>query len=321
MLERQRQRESQAPGTQPTSAPSPDLHEAWGRLLAHRYYDAYPPFEQVLESNVNETIALEGRAICEYELNSLEAAQRDAQRLRVMTARMPSRARQVVVLSAVVAIARHQALDMLRPVREQMQSLETQGKLDEELQNILGKALWELPRDNRYRAYVQETGRYYLAYDQKLAEQKSGLRHRPADDRNYATFDPFAIPTAKRWGSTWLSPDVAEEKWKRYAGAVALIDTEVAVVTQADAQIVQAKQEYRDWEERHGGEVKVEVALKGKTDDWWPLELFKLKQNWKIALEHASHARSELANTIAREKSVETPPFPAKVEPVWYEPG
>ena len=174
LQERQRQRQAQAnptthpaaPATQPSSIALGKMsHQAWVHLTDHQYKSAIPIFDRLLKTDPKDANALEGRGICRYETEQYKQAASDLEQAVELSHKAAdgSPSRQRAVAASVVAIMVDNPMRAVKLMRGLMTPLEENDKLDEELQNILGTALWRTNSQTRKLTYYEESVKYYRA--------------------------------------------------------------------------------------------------------------------------------------------------------------
>lgn len=295
--QRLREREKQhAAASQPSqqAAPRPNqaergklLHEAWSALMEKRYAAAIPMFDRAIAIDQKDTVAIQGRAICRYELKQYKAADRDAELAYNLSGRSGSSgpSRQEAILLAATSAMNDNPMRAVRILRGRLEALDQESKLDEQLQDFLGIALSKASAQSRKQPYFQESLKYYMDYDQKLAQDKKD--------------------GTSRWGSKWVEVGSAEKKWTEYQTAVAQAelaasahDHSVLAVTQARENVI----------ELHG------LALHSDA------ERVRWTNQYKAALANEQGARVRQAKAVDHLAHVEKPPFPDRIECDWQEP-
>ena len=289
---RQKEKERQArAATQPAPTTRPSgmqigrlAHEGWSHLMDHEYQQGLAIFERLIKADHKDANALEGAGICLYETEQYKQASKDLDQAVELSHKDASRQR--IVAAALAALMSDNSMRTVRLVRERMQALEQNDKYDEEFQNILGAALWRASPQAQKLPYFEESLKYYLAYDKKLAKQKG--------DREM------------RWGIRWLPRAEAEMKWKQYDQATAAERAAAANFDHASLAAQHAKNNYDDLHD---------LALHSDHD------VAMYTREYKQALRAQSAARFQLQRAQDHASHVEAPPFPAKFEPNWQEPG
>jgi len=318
LAERQSRRVAQSrPATNPAApagiaaeSPSdPDrdhaLHEAWQKLMARQYDEAAKRFSAVLATQPSNGSALQGRAICNYELSRYKPAADDAEKAIQFSRANPATSRQATLVAACACVATNLPTRAVRIALDALKAEEKAGVLDEEMQDVLGTAIWRCKADTRGLPLVRDAGKYYVQYDLKLAHERDGSHPK------YIGFDVKNLNekngAVRRWGTQWLAADDAEARWATYATAVSARDAAAGDVATA----VQNRQKAeRFYEEMHD--------LKN------PHTLIDINASYDM-LQQASQveagARQTLATADKYLAAVESPPFPLKPEPSWAEPG
>ena len=297
LRERQKQREAEQAqaATQPSATTRPSglavgqlLHQAWGHIVAKRYAQAAPLFDKLLKLDSRDANALEGRGVCRYEQSQYKSAEKDAQEAFALFGRAaPGHPpRQAVIAAAVTSIMNDNPMHAVKLARDYMEPLEADGKLDEEMQNILGTALWRANAQARKLPLYAESGQYYQAYDAKLAEQKND--------------------GTKRWGDQWLPASEADANWKRYTQARNTVEAAITTLDRAGVALNNARNDYVDV---HG------LRLHTQAD------FDRANNGLKHALKNRDAAQAGLNNALHKFDEAPQPPFPKKIEPDWKEPG
>jgi tetratricopeptide (TPR) repeat protein len=296
LRERQKAREAeQHAATQPTLTgdPSPTTkpgaleigymsHGAWKQLEDKNYTDAATGFDKLLKIDPKDANALEGRAICRYELNQYKAADRDAETAFNLSARAAHPSRQITIAFACASIMDDNPMRAVKLIRG---LLDAGTKTDDVLQNVFGTALFRANEQARKLSYFKESLADYLKNDQALREQRN-------DGKG-------------RWGDQWIDAGKAEQNWQTFQSAVgsdeqAESDFEHATQHRLDTQI--------GMEELHS------MRLFGDAERAHIIAVYnQAVKEEAVAKKHRDAADKHLA-------SVAKPPFPAKLEPAWKEP-
>jgi Flp pilus assembly protein TadD len=296
LRERQKAREAeQHAATQPAQAgdPTPTTrpaaiqigylsHGAWKLLEDKKYKDAAAEFDKLLKLDPKDTNALEGRAICRYELNRYNAADHDAELAFNLSAKANRSSRQLTLAYACCSIMDDNPMRAVKLIRG---LLDSGAKTDDELQNVLGTALFRANQQARKLPYFQESLNDYLKNDQALKEE----RH-----------DGQA-----RWGHQWIDAGAAEQNWQVFQGAVASSE-------QSQSEYEHATQHRIDTED---GMVKLHsMRLFGDAERAHIIAVY----DGAVKEEAAAKKRRDAADKHLA--SIPKPPFPAKLEPNWKEP-
>lgn len=263
------------------------LHDAWGALVAHRFAPGIALFDRAVALDSRDAVALEGRGICHYELKQYKQADRDVEQAYNLSKHNGSSAsgRQVAVALAATSSMDDNPMRAVRILRGMMEALEQDAKLDESLQNDLGIALSKANPQTRKLPYYEESRKYYMDYDQKLAQEKKD--------------------NTARWGTKWVEVATAERKWTAYQGAVAQAEQ---ASSQYDHALLALDQ---------GKELMVELhSLRLHSDD----ERIRWTKQYKQSIAGEQAARNNLANAVEHLNNVEKPPFPDRIEYDWREP-
>jgi len=295
LQEKQKQRQAAAT-TQPAApttrtsgavARGKILHDAWDALIAHRYAPAIPMFDRVLTLDTKDAVAFEGRAICRYELKQYKQADRDMEQAFNLSKRSGSAgtSRQTSIGLAATSSMNDNPMRSVKILRNMMEALEQDAKLDEALQNDLGIALSKANAQSRKLPYFQESLKYYMEYDQKLAQEKKD--------------------NTARWGTQWIDVKTAERKWTAYQTAAAEVDQ---AASQYDHSLLALDQ---------GKELMIELhSLRLHSDE----ERIRWTNQYKQAIAGEQASKLRLAKSTERLASVEKPPFPDRIEYDWREP-
>jgi tetratricopeptide (TPR) repeat protein len=315
LLERQSRRAAQSqPATAPSSASAPAsvedadlgqvLHESWARLIARDYAAAMPMFSRVLKADPLNISALEGRGICNYELSNYKEASADVDRALARAASTPTLARQATLAAAVAAIGAGNPLRAVKLAHDSLKRMDTDKTFDEEMQNVLGTALWRCKADMRNLPWVREAGKYYMGYDARLADKAA--EGKPT----YFGYDVKNVEekngVKRRWGTQWLPGEEADGKWQAYGNAVAAFDSAAS-----DVNTIVAVRKLR---ERQYADVR-DITRQGGLD-----EFKATADNLRDAQLAESTARETLKTAAEVLQKIDGPPFPAKLEPAWAEP-
>jgi tetratricopeptide (TPR) repeat protein len=315
LIEREAHRAAQS---RPASAPSASadpvasdvsmeqaLHEAWDQLLSKQYAEAAARFTQVIARQPRNVSALEGRGICSYELSRYKLAVEDADKAFGFARNNPKVVRQAALAAGVANMRANLPLRAVRIALEALKSEDKASVLDEEMQNVLGTAIWRCKADMRGLPLVREAGKYYMNYDEKLARARNsrspryfGFEVQNVDEKN---------GLMRRWGTQWLPSEEANAKWVTYAAAVASRDAAINSLATA----VQNRQ-------------KAERACAGMYDLSEKHSMFDINRA-NLDLQSKTIAEASAGDALKSADSVlqgtEGPQFPLKVEPVWAEPG
>ena len=305
LAERQRERAAQSRpaqsgvATQPAGADAAGdadvkaaLREAWGKVMAKDYIGARPVFSGVIAKQASNATALSGRAVCEYELSNYKPSAEDAEKALRWARQEPLVVRQASLAAGAAYVATNRPLRAIRLVMDCMKAQEKANMLDEEMQNVLGAAVWRCKSEMRSMPLVVEAGKYYMAYDAKLARDAN--THGP----------PGSVPM-RRWGTQWLPVDEADLKWTTYGNAVAARDKAAADLP---AFVVARKNAQMEYNNAHGRTMGSAI------------ENTIAESNLQRATNAETAAREALANAEALLAKTEAPPFPVKLEPGWSEP-
>lgn len=295
LQEKQKQRQSSASATQPaggTTRPSGQargklLHDAWDALIAHRYAPAIPMFDRALALDPKDAVALEGRGISRYELKQYKQSDHDMEQAYNLSKRSGSTgpARQTAIAFAATSSMYDNPMRAVKILRGMMEALEQDAKLDESLQNDLGIALSKANAQSRKLPYFQESLKYYMEYDQKLAQEKKD--------------------NTARWGTKWIDVATAERKWTAYQTAAAAADQ---AASQYDHSLLALDQ---------GKELMIELhGLRLHSDE----ERIRWTNQYKQSVEGEQVAKIRLAKAVEHLNTVEKPPFPDRIEYDWREP-
>jgi tetratricopeptide (TPR) repeat protein len=307
-----------AAGSRPVSAPSASaapvasdisveqaLHEAWDQLLSKQYADAAAGFTKVIARQPGNGSALEGRGICSYELSRYKLAAEDADRAFGFARNNPKLVRQSAVAAAVANIGANLPLRAVRIALDTLKAEDKASVLDEEMQNVLGTAIWRCKADTRGLPLLREAGKYYMNYDEKLA------RARDARGPRYFGFDVQSVDgkngLMRRWGTQWLASDEANLKWATYAAAVASHDAAAAAVATAVRN--------------HENAEKVWAKLHDMLDSHALNDIDAAYRDLQSTTIAEASARDALKSADSVLQGTEGPPFPPKVQPAWAEPG
>ena len=303
--QRQRQAEQQAAASQPSS-PQPSaaqsaaptsrpsgvqigrlLHQAWDHLMARRYGQAVALFDKALAGDPRDAVALEGRGICKYELKQYKPAERDLEEAWKLAGKAPSAraSRQLSIAVAAANTMNDNPMRAARVLRGLMEPLETDNKLDEELQNDLGIALAHANAQGRKQQYFRESLKYYMEYDKKLNQQKN---------------DGTA-----RWGTQWIAQSAADQNWSKYETA------------STDAERAAANYDHAVLAEEHAKDHYIELhGLRLHSTE----EIKTYTAEYKQAILTTGAARTQMNKANDRLSKVEKPPFPDRIEHDWREP-
>ena len=296
---RQKQKEKDAaaasqPAETPEARPSQSgvllglaIHKGWDALTAHRYADGAAMFELVIKPGQRDPVALQGRGICKYELKEYKLADRDLQEAYGISGGDPTRmSRQLVIAAAAASIADANPMRAAKSLQTLMESLEQNGKLDEELQNDLGIALAHVDAQAKKLPRFEDALRYYMDYDTKLNHQKND--------------------STSRWGTQWLSRASAEEKWKQYKDSADAVTSSTSNYQHCSLAREHA---YDNYLEIVGG-----LRLHGT------LEIQQRTEEYKQSVKVEAAAKRQMIDAVEHMKSVEKPPFPDRIEYDWKEP-
>jgi hypothetical protein len=294
LQEKQRQERAAAashpsnPSTRPAQAARGKLlHDAWATLTAHRYAVAIPMFDKAILLDAKDSVGLEGRGICRYELKQYKQADKDVEQAYSFAGKGSSAGtpRQLLVALAATSSMNDNPMRAVRLLRGTMESLEQESKLDEQLQNYLGIALSKTNAQARKQPYFQESLKYYMEYDQKLAQEKKD--------------------NTARWGTQWIDLGTAERKWNAYQTAAAETDQAASAHDHSLLALDQAK------------ELMIELhGLRLHSDE----ERIRWTRQYKQAIAGEEGARIRLAKAVDHLSKVEKPPFPDRIEYDWREP-
>lgn len=297
-LQEKKKQEAAAAASQPAQeqgSPRPSgeavgrmIHQGWDILMAHRYADALVVFDKVVGTDARDSVALEGRGICKYELTQYKPADQDLERAYAISSvggptRIP---RQLAIASAAALLMNDNPMRAVKMLRETMEAKESNGKLDEELENDLGIALSHVNAQARKLPLFQDSLNYYMAYDKKLDEQKH--------DGN------------ARWGTQWIEKKPAEEKWKEYKQAAERADKATTNYQHASLERAHA---YENYLEVVGG-----LRLHGT------LETLQRTNEYKQSKLVEAAALKQMNEAIEHLNKVDKPPFPKRIEHNWEEP-
>ena len=276
------------PSTRPSQAARGKLlHDGWNALMAHRYAVAIPMFDKAILTDPKDSVALEGRGLCRYELKQYKQADKDVEQAYSFAGKGSSTGtpRQLVIALAATSSMNDNPMRAVRLLRGMMESLEQQSKLDEQLQNFLGIALAKTNAQARKQPYFQESLKYYMEYDQKLAQEKKD--------------------NTARWGTQWIEVGTAEKKWTAYQTAAAEVDQAASAHDHSLLALDQAK------------ELMIELhGLRLHSDE----ERIRWTNQYKQAIAGEAGARNRLAKAVDHLNRVEKPPFPDRIEYDWKEP-
>jgi hypothetical protein len=166
-----------------------------------------------------------------------------------------------------------------------MESMELDGRLDEELQNDLGIALSHANPQTKKMPLFEESLKYYVEYDKKLnAQKKDGTA---------------------RWGTEWIASAEAQAKWKTYEQAST---TASNAVVNADHATLARIHSYDHYLELHG--------LRLHSD----AEIRQYMNEYKQSLLDEAAANRQMNVALEKLNKVEKPPFPDSIEHDWSEP-
>ena len=279
---------SHSPTTRPSQAARGKLlHDAWDALAAHRYAVAVPMFDKAILNDPKDVIALEGRGICRYELKQYKQADKDVELAYNLSGKGSSTGapRQLSIAVAATSSMNDNPMRAVRLLRGMMESLEQESKLDEQLQNFLGIALSKTNAQARKQPYFQESLKYYMEYDQKLAQEKKD--------------------GTSRWGTKWIDLQTAEKKWTAYQTAAAEVDQAASAHDHSLLALDQAK------------ELMIELhGLRLHSDE----ERIRWTAQYKQAIAGEAGAKNRLGRAVDRLGHTEKPPFPDRIEYDWKEP-
>ena len=275
------------PSASPTTRPSAMeigymSHAAWQNLEQKNYPAAATGFDKLLKLDPKDANALEGRAICSYESNQYKTADRQAEAAYNLSAKAGHNSRQTTVAFACASIMDDNPMRAVKLIRAM---LDSGAKPDDELQNILGTALFRANQQARKLPYFRESLTEYLKFDQALKDQ----RH---DGQG-------------RWGSDWIDAGTAESNWQAFQGAVGADE-------QAQSDYEHATQRRVDTED---GMVKLHsMRLFGDAERAHIIAVYnQAVKEEGVAKKHRDEADKHLASTSK-------PPFPTKLAPAWKEP-
>jgi len=276
------------PSTRPAQAARGKLlHDAWAALTAHRYAVAIPMFDKAILLDAKDSVALQGRGICRYELKQYKQADKDVEQAYSFAGKGSSAGtpRQLLVALAATSSMNDNPMRSVKILRNMMEALEQDAKLDEALQNDLGIALSKANAQSRKLPYFQESLKYYMEYDQKLAQEKKD--------------------TTARWGTQWIDVKTAERKWTAYQTAAAEADQ---AASHYDHSLLALDQ---------GKELMIELhSLRLHSDE----ERIRWTNQYKQAIAGEQASKLRLAKSTERLAGVEKPPFPDSIEYDWREP-
>jgi hypothetical protein len=277
-----------SPATHPTQAARGKLlHDGWTALMGHRYAVAVPIFDKAVLLNSKDSVALQGRGICRYQLKQYKQADKDVEQAYGFAGKGSSSGtpRQLLIALAATSSMNDNPMRAVRLLRGTMESLEQESKLDEQLQNFLGIALSKTSPQARKQPYFQESLKYYMEYDQKLAQEKKD--------------------STARWGTQWIELGTAEKKWTAYQTAAAEVDQAASAHDHSLLALDQAK------------ELMIELhGLRLHSDE----ERIRWTNQYKQAIAGEAGAKNRLAKAVDRLSKVEKPPFPDRIEYDWKEP-
>ena len=263
------------------------LHQGWEALVARRYGDASTIFDKAIAIDATDSNALEGRGICKYELKQHKPADKDLQKAyELSNVGGPGRiSRQMVIAASAASLADDNSMRAAKMLRGLMESMEQNGRLDEELQNDLGIALSHANAQTKKMPLFEESLKYYLEYDKKLNAQKK-------DD-------------TARWGTQWIETATAQEKWNTYEQAST---TASNAVVNADHATLARIHSYDHYLELHG--------LRLHSD----AEIRQYMNEYKQSLLDEAAANRQMNVALGKLSKVEKPPFPDRIEHDWSEP-
>jgi tetratricopeptide (TPR) repeat protein len=296
--EKERAAAAAAAATQPTAESEPVarpsglavgklLHKGWQALAEKHYAEASAIFDKAVAIDPGDANALQGRGICKYELKQPKPADKDLQKAyELSSAGGPGKvSRQLVIAAAAGSVANDNPMRAVKVLRGVMESLEQNGRLDEELQNDLGIALSHANPQTKKLPLFAESLKYYLDYDKKLNEQKK---------------DGTA-----RWGTQWVSTKDAEEKWKTYQRASTVADD---AVVNADHSTLARIHSYDHYLELHGLRLHSDAEIKMYMNEY------------KQSLIDEAAAQKQMNKALEKLSQVDKPPFPDTIEHDWAEP-
>jgi len=264
------------------------IHKGWDALAAHHYADAVVLFDKVAASDARDSVALQGRGICKYELKQYKPADQDLERAYAISSvggptRVP---RQLAIASAAALVMTDNPMRAVKILREMMEAKEANGTLDEELQNDLGIALSHVDAQARKLPVFQDSLKYYEEYDRKLDQKKHD--------------------GSERWGTKWIEVKPAKEKWKVYKEAAERVEQATSNFQHAGLARENAYSNY----------LEVVGGLRLHTAE----ETYRYTTEYKQAIANEALAKKKMNEAIEKFEKVEKPPFPKRIEHDWEEP-
>lgn len=263
------------------------LHQGWQALAEKHYAEASAIFDKAAAIDASDANALQGRGICKYELKQSKPADKDLQKAyELSSAGGPGKvSRQLVIAAAAGSVANDNPMRAVKVLRGLMESMEQNGRLDEELQNDLGIALSHANPQTKKLPLFADSLKYYMDYDTKLNERKK---------------DGTA-----RWGTKWVSTKEAEEKWKTYQRASTVAND---AVVNADHATLARIHSYDHYLELHGLRLHSDAEIKMYMDEY------------KQSLIDEAAAQKQMNKALEKLSHVDKPPFPDTIEHDWAEP-
>lgn len=263
------------------------LHQGWQALAEKHYGQATEIFDKAAAIDAGDANALQGRGICKYELKQPKPADKDLQKAyELSSAAGPGKvSRQLVIAAAAGSVANDNPMRAVKVLRGLMESMEQNGRLDEELQNDLGIALSHANPQTKKLPLFADSLKYYMDYDKKLNEQKK---------------DGTA-----RWGTKWVSTKEAEEKWKTYERASTVAND---AVVNADHATLARIHSYDHYLELHGLRLHSDAEIKMYMNEY------------KQSLIDEAAAQKQMNKALEKLSKVDKPPFPDSIEHDWAEP-